>query len=90
VGPIPRPLQIDHICNVKCCVNPDHLRMVTHRFNTLRANTISGINSRKSHCPRGHPYDTLRKNGWRRCSICHALEERLRHIKAWKLVSRSS
>src|SRR3990172_9099629 len=24
-GPIPAGLTIDHLCRVKCCVNPDHL-----------------------------------------------------------------
>lgn len=29
VGPIPEGMQIDHICRVKYCVNPAHLRVVT-------------------------------------------------------------
>jgi hypothetical protein len=29
-------------------------------------------NSEKTHCPRGHPYDTIKKDGSRVCSICHA------------------
>lgn len=32
-GPIPKGLEIDHICNVKLCVNPAHLRAVTHKEN---------------------------------------------------------
>ena len=30
-GPIPLGLQIDHLCRVPCCVNPDHLDIVTRR-----------------------------------------------------------
>jgi hypothetical protein len=78
VGPIAPKLQIDHICKIKTCVNPDHLRVVTHRFNTLRSDSAAALNSRKTHCPNGHPYDTIRYNGDRRCSICHAAGERAR------------
>ena len=78
VGKIPPGMQIDHICEIKHCVNPKHLRLVTHRFNTLRSDTISGLNSRKTHCPRGHSYDLIKNNGQRSCSICHRNEERER------------
>lgn len=82
VGTIPRHLQIDHRCEVKLCVNPEHLRTVTHKFNTLRSDTASGRNSRKTLCPRGHPYDSIRRrNGSRRCSICHAAQAKARHHK---------
>lgn len=33
VGPIPEGLQIDHICRRRDCVNPAHLRAVTHLEN---------------------------------------------------------
>lgn len=36
VGPIPPGLQIDHLCRVRHCVNPDHLEPVTSLENTLR------------------------------------------------------
>lgn len=32
-GPIPAGLVIDHICHNTSCVNPDHLRAVTHKQN---------------------------------------------------------
>ena len=37
VGPIPDGLIIDHLCNVKICVNPEHLEPVTQKTNTQRA-----------------------------------------------------
>lgn len=37
VGPIPDGLQIDHLCRVRCCVNPAHLEPVTHNENHVRA-----------------------------------------------------
>ncbi len=33
VGPIPEGAQLDHICFNRACVNPDHLRPVTHKQN---------------------------------------------------------
>jgi HNH endonuclease len=36
VGPIPDGLQIDHTCENKLCVNPDHLDAVTALVNTQR------------------------------------------------------
>lgn len=32
-GFVPGKKQIDHICNNRMCVNPDHLQMVTHKKN---------------------------------------------------------
>ena len=34
VGPIPEGLQIDHVCHRRSCVNPSHLRVVTHKQNS--------------------------------------------------------
>lgn len=35
-GPIPEGLSLDHTCDVKACVNPNHLEPVTHRENIVR------------------------------------------------------
>lgn len=32
-GPIPGNLTIDHICKIKLCVNPDHMRLMTRLDN---------------------------------------------------------
>lgn len=42
VGPIPKGLQLDHLCHVRICVNPDHLEPVTKRENMLRAGRRNG------------------------------------------------
>lgn len=34
-GSIPEGMVMDHMCRQKLCVNPDHLRPVTHRINTI-------------------------------------------------------
>jgi hypothetical protein len=37
VGPIPAGMQVDHLCRVCCCCNPDHLEAVTPKENMRRA-----------------------------------------------------
>jgi hypothetical protein len=37
-GPIPEGMTIDHICRVRHCVNPDHLRVVTLAVNSQETN----------------------------------------------------
>jgi hypothetical protein len=74
-GPIPLGADIDHVkargCTSTLCVRPDHLEAVTHRENVLRGDSLQAVNARKTHCPRGHPYDmTMGKNG-RWCRTCH-------------------
>ena len=36
VGKIPAGMQLDHLCRVRCCVNPQHLEPVTCRENIIR------------------------------------------------------
>lgn len=36
-GPVPEGLELDHLCSVKRCVNPDHLEAVTHLVNVRRS-----------------------------------------------------
>jgi hypothetical protein len=36
-GPIPEGMQLDHLCRVRECVNPDHLEPVTPQENTRRS-----------------------------------------------------
>lgn len=35
-GPVPKGLQLDHLCRVRRCVNPIHLEPVTNAVNTRR------------------------------------------------------
>lgn len=35
-GPIREGMQLDHLCRNRCCVNPDHLEMVTPKQNMVR------------------------------------------------------
>lgn len=65
--PIPAGLDLDHLCRVRCCINPDHLEPVTRKENLRRGdNSYRGENMRaKTHCPKGHPYHHEKRMGGR-------------------------
>ena len=48
--------QLDHLCRVRCCVNPEHLEIVTPKVNILRGIGPTAINSFKSSCIYGHEF----------------------------------
>lgn len=80
VGPIPVGLQIDHLCRVRHCVNPDHLEPVTNRENVLRGISPPAIHARTTHCPRGHGYtpeNTTVRGGQRFCLACREIHNRI-------------
>lgn len=73
-GPIPEGLEIDHLCRVRHCVNPDHLEPVTHAENMIRA---AEARIPPTHCIRGHeftPENTMTPpSGGRKCRACKNL-----------------
>lgn len=78
-GSIPKGLVIDHLCRNRACVNPDHLEAVDLKTNIFRGVGASAQNVKKTHCPKGHPYNYINpKNKERRCTICE-----YKHKKAW-------
>ncbi len=81
VGDIPDGLDIDHLCRVRLCVNPEHLEAVTRTENLQRGDPEKrkGLYQRsKTHCPQGHEYsveNTGHSTGNRRyCKECKRLQ----------------
>ncbi|KKL99549.1 hypothetical protein LCGC14_1813320 [marine sediment metagenome] len=72
-GPIPEDAQIDHLCRVRKCVNPDHLEAVTCQENLLRGETRAAENAAKVICVNGHDLTDswIRSNGARQCRQCN-------------------
>lgn len=89
VAPIPRDLQLDHLCRTPSCVNPAHLEAVTPRVNSRRSNSPSGVNAKATHCVRGHPFDrdnTKWVQGKRQCRTCARMRDaqRREEIRGWE------
>lgn len=92
VGPIPEGLELDHLCKVRHCVNPDHLEPVTPAVNQARSASFSSLNRRKEACRHGHPLsgDNLyvTPKGFRQCRTCRKVAQerhrRKREIK-WSI-----
>jgi len=78
VGPIPDGLELDHLCEIKLCVNPEHLQPVTFEENMRRAGYFKKSDSA---CRHGHPYTpeniywSTHKSGkkYRTCKECSKL-----------------
>ncbi len=74
--PIPEGLDIDHLCRVRICVNPEHLEPVTRQVNLLRGHGVTAGNAAKTHCKHGHEFteaNTYIDNlGCRYCRACRA------------------
>lgn len=78
-GPYDPALQLDHLCRVRACCNPDHLEPVTALENTRR-----GERAQQTHCKRGHDLADARVDprGRRDCRRCAKDRAVLRHRTA--------
>ena len=83
-GPVPEGLDLDHLCRMRCCVNPDHLEPVTRKVNINRSGLV-GKWYRGDVCKYGHPFDLLNtyrgRDGFRQCRICRAKRDLERKIR---------
>lgn len=87
-GPIPEGLELDHLCRVRCCVNPGHLEPVTRSENNRRGDLMKrkGVpkpdgwgttkgRRRSTHCKNGHELPPMEywPNGHSKgCLVCKA------------------
>jgi|GEM_PF-6386516 len=75
-GPIPEGMHVHHLCEVKRCVNPQHMKLVTRQEHPKHHIV--------THCPQGHlldeanTYPHVTKDGRqdRQCRICRRSAEK--------------
>lgn len=93
-GKVPVGLELDHLCRMRCCVNPDHLEPVTRRENILRGDAPSAKQAMQTHCKYGHPFNEentyFYKTKWgvaRKCRACtkqrQSSEQRKAQMRAY-------
>lgn len=75
-APIPDGLEIDHLCFVPNCCNPEHLEAVTPAENDRRR---AARNRARTHCRHGHrwvEWGRLNTKGVRVCRLCIRISNR--------------
>lgn len=90
VGPIPDGLVIHHKCNNPPCVNPRHLVPATSFDNliTFGLTNLGAVNSRKTHCSKGHEYtpeNTYTRPGHsaRYCRACNRENSKVQNVRKY-------
>lgn len=100
-GEIPNGQSVLHACDNGYCINLDHVRLGTQQENIqdmldrkrIRPNMeIGKIQSTKTHCPAGHPYNdehslVLYRNGKfrnRYCKTCKNTRRNARYVRKLK------
>lgn len=86
-GELPERQDLDHLCRVRSCINPDHLEPVTRCENLRRGKggrNLAAAALAKTHCPNGHPYSGtnlyISPRGNRDCVACQ--RQRVRDWRA--------
>ncbi len=77
-GEVPPGLDLDHLCRVPSCVNPDHLEAVTRKENVLRGVGVTAMYAKRTHCANGHPLggSNAVPNDARSCLTCKRARDR--------------
>jgi hypothetical protein len=88
-GPIPPGLFVLHTCDVRRCINPEHLWLGTISDNK-QDELKKGRNyeANRTECPHGHAYTpentSTDKRGWRHCRTCQKAKEQNPRYIEWR------
>ena len=90
-GEIPDGLVLDHLCEVRHCMNPDHLEPVSRYENMRRGHDYESLRAggyRRTHCTYGHEYTEdntymswTGRNWAQRCRTCLRAKRRKERAK---------
>lgn len=83
-GQMPLGMTLDHLCKVRQCVNPSHLRMLPNYENARR---VHGMDWPMGYCANGHPNDlrvSWSRAGSRDGTICGACRLLYANRSNWK------
>lgn len=87
-GEIPAGLELDHLCRVKSCVNPEHLEAVPREINQRRAQ------EQRRGCPERHPDLPprwgIRTRGERYCKECSRFRKRKSEDRRHELLTHQA
>lgn len=81
VGPIPEGMTIDHLCFNPPCMNPAHLRLLTHSENSANKKPKEWLGCNKGHPPTPeNTYTVARSSGRveRGCKVCRRNRQLMR------------
>ena len=93
IGDVPIGKELDHLCRNPSCIKTEHLEPVVHFTNVQRGDSPPSHNIKKSHCPRGHPYDLTNtfwtRRGGRMCKECNRQHSRDNYHKTRRPLQQS-
>ena len=71
-GPVPAGKELDHLCRVHNCCNPDDLEPVPRLINIRRGRAPRVVLSVANRCAKGHDLlkHSVKSGKFRRCDIC--------------------
>lgn len=76
-------LELHHECHNTSCVNPDHLKPITHEEHAKLTPNPSTLNSQKKYCGRGHAFtkdNTYIYRRTRNCKMCIVRRNYIQHF----------
>lgn len=92
-GPIPDGMCALHKCDVKACVNPEHLftgTLIDNVADMMEKGRHVAPRSLQTHCKRGHPFDGVWSSGERYCRACHRAKTRAGRERARQRVAKAN